>query len=264
MGPTTFLEDPYKHLPALYDLEHAAFKDDVELYAGFVEATGDPVLDLGCGTGRLLLPIARAGFRVTGLDLSRSMLDRARELVQMEGLDDRVTLVQGRMADAKGAPGGPFGVAIMSLNGFLHLTTIEEQRATLRAIKQSLDPRGQLLIDILNPSPEVLRSLEHAVTHEGTWSESNGDRVDKVAARRVSHATQTIHTELWYDRVSPDGTLRRVATSYDMRYVHRAELELMLELAGFVEWQVYGSYDLDPFDDAADRIVVAAEVTPSR
>ena len=61
--------------------------------------------------------------------------------------------------------------------------------------------------------------------------------------------------------IAPDGSLRRIATSFDLRYLHRHELELMLELAGFVQWQVYGSYDLDPYDDESDRLIVAAEIT---
>ncbi|MGH2531593.1 MAG: class I SAM-dependent methyltransferase [Thermomicrobiales bacterium] len=256
--------DPYEQIPALYDLEHAGFEDDLDFYASLVEAIGDPVLDLGCGTGRLLLPIARAGYRVTGLDLSRPMLDRAREFAHAEGLDERVTLFHGSMLDAHRAPGGPFGIAIIALNGLLHLTTLQEQLAALRSIRKALDPRGQLVLDLLNPSPDALRGFDHVISHDGMWTEPNGDRVDKFAARRVSHATQTIRTELWYDRVSPDGSLRRTTTSFDMRYIHRAELELMLELAGYVEWQVYGSYDLDPYDEASDRLIVAAEVTSSR
>jgi hypothetical protein len=57
----------------------------------------------------------------------------------------------------------------------------------------------------------------------------------------------------------PDGTLRRIPTSFTMRYIQRAELELMLELAGFKSWEIYGSYDLDPFTDHSDRLLVAAE-----
>ncbi|HEU0114492.1 MAG TPA: class I SAM-dependent methyltransferase, partial [Thermomicrobiales bacterium] len=88
--------------------------------------------------------------------------------------------------------------------------------------------------------------------------------VDKFSARRVSAAAQRIETNLWYDLTAADDGVRRIATSFPMRYLHRAELELLLELAGFVEWQVYGGYELEPFDDAAERIVVTAEATPSR
>jgi SAM-dependent methyltransferase len=255
--------DAYAALPALYDLEHDSFGDDVDFYLNFVEAAGDPVLELGCGTGRLLVPIADAGFHVTGVDRSAPMLARAEARIRAAGHEPRVRLHRGEMSDLSAVPGGPFGVAIVALNGLQHVADPGQQRRTLSSILKSLDPRGQLLIDVLNPTPDALRALDHSLVHEGTWFAENGVRVDKLAARRVSPATQTIATELWYDLTATDGSLRRIATTLTMRYLHRAELELMLELAGFAEWQFYGSYDLDPFDDHSERLIVAAEVTPS-
>ena len=71
--------DPYAEIPELYDLEHADFADGVAFYQQFAEVIGDPILELGCGTGRLLQPLAAAGHRVTGIDQSAPMLARAHE-----------------------------------------------------------------------------------------------------------------------------------------------------------------------------------------
>ena len=255
--------DPYADIAALYDLEHAGYGDDLDLYLNLALAVGDPILELGCGTGRLLVPLAEAGHRVTGIDLSRPMLDRARAAAEGAGVLDRVTLQREAMTEADLAPGGPFGLVVIALNALLHLPTSAAQREALAAARRALDPRGQLVLDVLNPTPEALRGCDHGVVHEGTWHDDAGNRVDKFAARRLSPARQTIETELWYDRLLADGTVRRTATGYPMRYVHPVELELMLELVGFAEWRVYGSYDLDPFDDGADRLIVTAEVTRS-
>ena len=256
--------DPYAAIAALYDLEHAGYDEDLDLYLNLALAVGDPILELGCGSGRLLVPLAEAGHHVTGLDLSAPMLDRARAAVAVAGVQSRVTLHQASMAEADEAPGGPFGLVLVALNGLLHLPTLAAQRETLAAARRALDPRGQLVIDVLHPTPDTLRGLDHGFGHEGRWQLPDGERVDKFAARRILPAQQRIDTELWYDRILRDGTLRRVATGYPMRYLHPAELTLLLELAGFVEWQLYGSYDLDLLDDASDRLIVAAEVTPSR
>jgi SAM-dependent methyltransferase len=256
--------DPYAHIAELYDLEHLPYDEDVEFYGSFVEATGDPVLELACGSGRLMVPIAKAGYRVTGLDRSASMLARAESVLKKEGLSDKVILYQASMEDAESAPGGPFGLVIVALNSLMHLTTQIEQRKCLRSILGALDPRGQLLIDLLNPTPETLRGFDHSHGHDGVWNRPDGVRVDKFSSRRVFPACQRIENELWYDLTAPDGSVKRVATSYKMRYLHRAELELMLELAGFAEWQIYGSYDLDPYTDHSERLIVAAEVTASK
>lgn len=256
-------DDPYADLPEVYDLEHASFADDIELYLRLAEVVGDPILELGCGSGRVLLPLAEAGYRVTGIDRSGAMLERARHAVNEAELSERVTLAQMEMRDAERAPGGPFGLVIVSLDGFLHLETSTEQRAVLTACRQALDPRGMLVIDAMHTNPELLASFDGRVQHEGTWQQPDGDSVTRFAARLHSSAAQRIKTELWYDITDSDGALRRVRTSFDLRYVMAAELELMLELCGFVEWKVYGSYDLDPFEDESGRIVVTAEVTAS-
>ncbi|MDP9367668.1 MAG: class I SAM-dependent methyltransferase [Chloroflexota bacterium] len=255
--------DPYAAIVDFYDLEHAGYEEDLDLYLNLALVTGDPVLELGCGSGRLLVPLADAGHRVTGLDVSAPMLDRARRSAAEAGVADLITLHESSMTEADQAAGGPFGIAIVALNGLMHLTTVEEQRAALTSIRRALDPRGQLVLDLLNPTPDALRALDQSVVHEGTWTLDDGTRVDKLAARRILPALQRIETDLWYDRIGADGTLRRVATAYPMRYVHRGELELMLELAGFAEWQIYGSYELDPFEDTSERLIVTAEVTPA-
>jgi SAM-dependent methyltransferase len=253
--------DPYAEIAEFYDLEHDSFQDDVLSLMNFIESTGDPVLELGCGTGRFLVPIAEAGFRVTGLDISAPMLDRARSRINgIEG-SKLITLVEAELTDADSAPGGPFGVVLISLNGLLHANTSEDQRRVLASAKRALDPRGQLLIDVLNPTPHALAQFDQSVVLEGTWTRSTGETVQKFSSRRVSLSTQTIHTDLWYDIVDRNGSTRRITTQFDMRYVHPAEIELMLELAGFPSWEIYGSYDLDPFDDHSERILIAAEAS---
>jgi cyclopropane fatty-acyl-phospholipid synthase-like methyltransferase len=81
-GPT----DPYAAIAALYDLEHGEYDADLDLYLSLALATGDPVLELGCGSGRLLVPLAEAGHRVTGVDQSRPMLERARAVAAEAGV----------------------------------------------------------------------------------------------------------------------------------------------------------------------------------
>ncbi|MCC6315663.1 MAG: class I SAM-dependent methyltransferase, partial [Thermomicrobiales bacterium] len=174
------------------------------------------------------------------------------------------TLVHSDMAEADRAPGGPFGLALIPLNGLVHAATPAAQRAVLESARRALDPRGQLVIDVFNPTPDALRAFDQSAVHEGRWRLPNGTVVDKFGARTLHAATQTIATDLWYDLTDAGGALHRIATSYTMRYLHMAELALMLELAGFVEWEVYGGYDLEPYEDNSERLLVTAEVTRSR
>jgi SAM-dependent methyltransferase len=255
--------DPYAALPDLYDLEHASFADDVALYLQLAEVVGDPILELGCGSGRVLLPLAQAGYRVTGLDRSAPMLDRARARVKDEGLGGRVTLVEAEMTAADTRGGGPFGLVLLSLNGLMHVVTARAQRDVLEAARRALDPRGMLVIDVMSPDPNVLATFDGRVLHEGSWQRRDDLHIDRFASRAHAPATQRIDTQLWYDLTGDGGDVHRVTTRFAMRYLTRTELELMLEVCGFVEWQVYGSYELDPYDDESDRLIVTAEVTAS-
>ena len=264
-SPGLDLDDPYAALPELYDLEHAEFNEDIDLYLRLAEVVGDPIQELGCGTGRVLGPLAAAGNRVTGVDRSGPMLDSARSMLRActGALSQRVTLLQGSMTEADRAPGGPFGLVIFSLNGLMHAATVAEQRTALASARKALDPRGMLVVDLFNPTPEFLTALDGRVRHEGSWQQSEGITVDRFAARTHDAAEQIIGTELWYDLLDPAGHIRRVRSGFPMRYLVASEIALLLELTGFVEWKIYGSYDLDPYDDGSDRLLVTAEVTPS-
>ncbi len=253
------IADPYALIAELYDLEHATYDDDLDLYRNLALGTDLPVLELGCGSGRIVVPLAVAGSRVTGLDSSSPMLKRAAAAVDAAGVASTVSLRAGSMVTADQVVSGPFGVVILALNGLLHCPSIREQRQTLAGARRLLAPGGRLVVDLLNPVPGFLQSMEGAVQHEGSWLRDDGSRVDKFATRRVFPAAQQIETDLWYDVTGPEGSLRRVPTSYPMRYLHRAELDLLLELAGFNSWQVYGSYELDHFTDESDRLLIVAE-----
>jgi SAM-dependent methyltransferase len=254
-------DDPYADLPALYDLGHAHLRDDVALYLQLAQVVGDPILELGCGTGRVLGPLAAAGHRVVGVDRSVPMLERARAELERQDLAGRVTLSQGDMTEADRAPGGPFGLVLCTLNGLAHLTSASEQRAALLAARRALDPRGMLVLDLLNPTPDLLSGFDGRVVHEGARAQEDGARVDRFASRTHQPAEQRIETTLWYDVQEPKGALRRVRSEFGMRYLMRAEIELLLELTGFASWMLYGSYELDPYDDDSERLLVTAEVT---
>src|SRR5438067_1712644 len=84
----------YDLIAPFYDTEHERFMEDVDLYRNFAELASGPLLELACGSGRLLVPLARAGYEVVGVDSSAKMLELARERLEKMKLTDRCTLVQ--------------------------------------------------------------------------------------------------------------------------------------------------------------------------
>lgn len=240
-----------------YDLDYEPFQDDVALYLGFAERTGGPLLELGCGTGRLLLPLARAGFSVTGVDMSPRMLEVAQAKVNEAGLGGQITLVQADMRELKLPQ--QYRLAFIAINSFMHLVTLEDQLAALRAWRKLLLPGGLLVIDVDNPDPRHLLEADGRLDLQGRWFDPDtGATVLKHVSRTLDAARQLQHVLFIYDEVFPDGQMRRTLAPFQARYLYRYEGELLLDKAGFTPEQVYGSYDLDPYDSDSERMIFVA------
>ena len=247
----------FDRLARFYDAEHEGFDADLAIYLGFAERVGSPVLDLGCGTGRVLIRLAQAGFQVTGLDISGAMLEIAHRKVAVQGLEARVRLVQADMRDF--ALDQQFHMALCAINSFMHLETQSDQLAALRCWRRHLRPGGLLILDLFPPNPEFLTNEEGHLIVQRTWTEPDtGITVIKQYTRHIDLAKQTIHVQFIFDELMPDGTLRRMVVPFTMRYLGRFEAELLLEKAGYVVEAIYGSWELDPFESNSDRMIFVA------
>jgi len=240
-----------------FDAEYADYMDDLPALQAYAQRTDGPLLELGCGTGRLVIPLARAGYAITGVDLSPAMLAIAHEKRAAANLTERVTLIEGDYAAA--ALGGPYRFAFCVMNTFLHLLTIEEQVAALRHWRQHLAPRGLLLLDLFHPDHRQLAELDGRLVWDKTWNDpASGATVMKFVACTGDPARQILHVTMIYDEITPDGALRRTVGPYDIRYMGRFEAELLLERAGYVLETVYGGWDLSPFEGNCDRLILVA------
>ena len=254
--------DPYRDIVRWYDAEHDAFTDDIALYLQLADVVGDPILELACGTGRIMQPLLEAGHRVTGVDSSGPMLEAARSRLSTHLRARRATLVSAGMDDEASTAAGTFGLVIIALNGLLHAESQPAQRAVLERARAALDPRGMLVIDVVNPLTALSLIDDRAVILEGQWP-VDGETVLKHSSRTVDRADQRISATIWYD-VAVSGGVQRTVTSFDQRFLWPSELLLLLEIAGFVDVQVYGSYELDPFTAESERLLITAEVNRSR
>jgi SAM-dependent methyltransferase len=240
-----------------FDADYADYTDDLPLVLAYAQRTGGPLLELGCGTGRLLVPLARAGYDVTGVDLSPEMLRIARAKVEAADIARQVTLVHGDLADAPLA--GPYRLAVVRMNTFLHLATQSDQLRALRHWREHLAPAGLLLIDIFNPDVAQLASLDGRIEWDKTWIDpQTGATVMKFLTRTVDLAEQVIRVNLIYDEIAADGQVRRTLVPFDQRYLWRFEAELLLDKAGFALESVHGDRSLGPFESDSDTMILVA------
>jgi len=247
----------YDTFARLYDADFASYDEDIPFYAELARRTGGPILELMCGTGRALLPLAEEGFDITGVDSSADMLALAREKVAAEGLEGRVTLLE---ADIRtGALPTGFMLAFITANSFMHLETVEDQLAALHAIRPTLDRDGLLVIDLFNPNPhELLQQDGHTVL--ANTFELEGDQVLKFVSTSSDLAAQTSYVTFIYDRSDATGCVVRRVMPFTMRWLYRYELEHLLVRAGYVIEAFFGSYFLDNYSTTSERLIAVAHV----
>lgn len=248
--------DTYEILSRYYDLEFDAFETDIDMYRQFAVNAGGPVLEVGCGSGRILAALTDLNLPLTGIDNSKSMLDIARAR-----LPSKVELVEcdmRRLSEPDALPNAPYWFAFSAINTFLHLPDVESQLMTLSGLHSVVVSGGILLLDLFVPHPDYLVTLDGRLAHEFKTLLPDGIRIDKWAARTHDLANQTIDTTVFFDATSEKGQVTRFVDRYSTRYIHLFELEHLLARAEWEIVSIYGGYDLEPFDSDSERIIVLA------
>jgi SAM-dependent methyltransferase len=240
----------------LYDLLFRDFAIDLEFYRAAARASGGAVLDVGCGTGRLLLPFLAEGLDVDGLDSSPEMLERLRMNAAAKGLSPRVTLGDMRAFRMSRR----YACVMIPFNAFAHSLSAEEQLDTLRGCHEHLLPGGRLVFDVFSATPAMTAEpvtppvLEIEVAHPRT-----GLPVRLYDSRRLDVATQIQHSQMEIHELDAAGAVARVTRSVALvRWVYPSEMELLLRLAGFARWEIAGGFDGAPLASHQGQIVVSA------
>ena len=244
--------DPYEHIVKLYDLEHDDFEDDAVFFRNLID-TG-PVLEVGCGTGRIMSHLVTGGIEVHGIDCSPAMLEAARARLQGQA-GAHLYLMAAEELDLPVA----FVAAIFPLNVLWHLSSLDSQLAALRAVRTHLMPGGLLAIDVANPISLADRGAAGEVRNRFS-SPVDGGMVQGFSSAWDFKAEQRLALSFWYDVTNHNGSVQRTMTAMDLRYTFRFELELLLRESGFTARHWYGTYDLDPYDEDSPNLVVVATV----
>jgi len=240
----------YDHVP-IY-----AERKDVAFYIEEAKAARGPVLEIGCGTGRILLPIARAGCTITGIDSSPTMVARCRSKMT-GGL--AVTL---RQADMRSFDlGMQFPLIIAPFRVVQHLTTIDDQLKFLATVLRHLEPQGRLIFDVFNPRFDML------VAADGVEREDTAEQ--RLPDGRTFRRSYRIARVRWVDQITESELIyyvdgKRYVQALEMRWYLAAELRHLLARAGLVVRAMYGDYARGPVvDGCPDLVVVATAESPS-
>jgi SAM-dependent methyltransferase len=246
--------EPYAR-PDLYDLLYDGFDEDLVFYRELAAASGGPVLDLACGTGRMLFRLLEAGLEVVGVDLSEAMLARLADKARARGLAPALHRARMDSFDL----GRRFRAVVIPFNAFAHNLTADEQIATLRRCHDHLEPGGVLALDIGVPPLERLgssrrrRTLEREVAHPETglpvrlWNTQRLDPVAQIQEQRYE-----------IEETVAGGAPRLHVFETRMRWAMPAEMDLLLRHAGFGRRAVWGDFDRIPASAHTGLVVAEA------
>ena len=181
-GPT--MDHPFEAFARFYDHDYRHYDDDVEMLLALAHEQDGLVLELGCGTGRLLAPLASAGHNVVGVDISPALLDVAQWKLDQLDLASHVQLVQADLRDFQ-IDNERFAFAFCTSNTLMHLTSPADQLVALQNAHRHLDTDGLLLIDLFNPDVQRLTQVQGI--------QELADQMDRRANRRAGD--QVVRTD---------------------------------------------------------------------
>ena len=246
-------------LARLYD--GFVFEGDLPLYLELGRAQGSHILEVACGSGRVLVPLVRAGFDVVGVDVSPHMLALARE--KLGSLPDGTGTARVQQADMRTfrLERTDFDLAIFAVKSFAYLLERHDQLRCLRTIAEHLRPGGLLAIDFMHPQPEWLAAQPGAMhadllqrVPERGYTLS---RVESVVSTDRARQVRVIRSA--YEVIDDRGALiEKRFVEWPYRWTHRFEAEHLLERAGLTIEAVYGGYERQPLDSDSAAMVFLA------
>ena len=243
------------------DYTSNAPEEDIHFLIEGAQASGSPVLEIGCGTGRSLIPIAQSGISITGLDLSPAMLAKAREKIAELAVETqkRIELVEGDLREF--SLGQRFALVTITY-AFFFLTTPEDQRQALRSIHKHLLEGGHLILINDDPKPEViaarLSSLGTSLEKSNEFvRRTTGNRVVVWRAREVDLERQLTKTLEILEELDAEGrVVERMHKTLTSRFTYRYEMHYLLELCGYSIEALYGDFRRGPFKPGGRQIWV--------
>ena len=224
----------------LYDLLFPADEAAVEFYRAEADGKGGRVLELGCGTGNKLIPIAADGHPSVGLDLSPNMLAEARRKADERGVS--VDWLQGDMRDVD--LDDEFDLIFIAANALLHLHRADDIVQCFRAVRRHLAPSGRLVFDVFNPNVRLLAGADGTRRPRTSFTDPDRGEV-RVDVDDAYDAAAQVTRGRWYFSTDCEPDFQEV--SIEVRSIFPQELPVLLESAGLRLVERFGDWGGNPF-----------------
>jgi len=232
--------------PEFYDLTFGERKEDISFYTKQAKAAGGRVLEIACGSGRIYLELLNEGLDIYGIDNSEKMLDALKAKAKILKLQPHVKLADMRNFEIR----HKFSLIIIPFRSFLYNLTIDDQLSTLKSCRKHLNTNGKLSLNFFYPNRDIIANTYGKEIHQPI--DTADGQVDLVSKSYfIDEPGQVI--EFTFTWIKDNQILSRFRSRLSI--IYKREFELLLRLAGFKRWQVYGGFDYQPLESYKQEMV---------
>jgi len=247
----------------IYDISNP-LREDISFWLKMAEEYGGPILELGCGTGRILIPIAEAGYEVVGLDISKKMLN-----ILMEKIDNLTDKVKNRIKIKKEdfrdfKIDKKFSIAFFAYSTLYSAPTQEDQVSAIKCIHSHLKDNGIFISASFNPDIKRISQNDKFITMDFTYQDPNGELLlTRMTQTEYVQLNQTLKSNQIYDIKEKGKPIERYSIELNLRYIFPSEMRLLLHYCGFEIIDEYGDYNLAPLKENSPQMIFIAKKVKS-
>jgi trans-aconitate methyltransferase len=246
-----------ENLARLFDAQYADFSEDIPMWLALARRHGSPMMELGCGTGRVLISLARAGYEIHGLDANPAMLARAASRLD-PNTANRVSLHDGDLRSFSIPKRCRLALAPLNVLAELNDAHFAQSLAT---IKRHLEIKAVLAMDLPNPAQSMLDPIDEDEPLDFFVESESGNPIQISAQQRMLPDSEAVAVSWHYDELLPDGLVSRhqFENTYHLRTPET--LKRLLTKAEYADVSLYGDYEFGAFGEPSKRMIVIATNT---
>jgi ubiquinone/menaquinone biosynthesis C-methylase UbiE len=256
--------DHYAAEARFYDvLASGVTQDDLPFYLDTARSTGGPVLELACGTGRILLPLVNEVGQGVGIDLSASMIELARKKAAKQGIADQVRLECGDIRSAEA--GEVFPLVTIPYSSLFQLPTLGDLVAALTTARRHAAADGLVVADVFIPNTDNMRTRQDRLSFvDDVEDPDSGSRLVVWEHTLFKWREKKVIRRRIYEHLDRGGVV--TARRHGVLHIYFRQPDVVLDAfqqAGLHVLHAYGDFDRRPLEPDSPRLIVLASPTPS-
>ncbi len=242
----------------IYDLIHVDLTDDIKFYVEEALFSNGDILEIGCGTGRVAIPMAQTGANVTAVDISEAMLKTLSSKISSKNINLKPIKMDMRALSLPNR----FDLIIIPFHGFQSLLQYEDQSECLESLRNHLARDGTLIINLFVPDRNMLEQEQDKVYFIKNVLLPGADRsITLRHSSRFDIPNQIIDTKLFIDFSEGGRIIESRIKDFSLRYIHRYEAEYLFKNSGFKLTNLFGDFERNNFDPYSEEMIW--ELTPN-